>query len=301
MKGQRVEVTFLDVGWGDSILIEARDHNENASFALVDSNDTSNYPSSLIFLKRYFERLNLHPFPFPLFEHVFTTHAHADHINGIQSMLRRFGAKNLYSSQCDQANNKNMVFANLIRWANTATRNNQKVIQNQAYLSQYQTVLLGPARIDVLWPPFVSPGVPWDRNDENNNSLVLALTLGQVRFLLTGDCIAANWDTTKTPHILLPANSRMVQHPHHGAKNGLFDANNHTPLLDQILAINQQRPASDAVVMGLSCHVRPHHHPHPDVVKELDQKNVTAYRTDRNCHTTFRTDGSTLEIHYSHV
>ena len=296
MKGERLEVTFLDVGWGDAVLIEARDAQDNPSFALVDCNDTTNYPSGRVFLKRYFERLGYQPLPYPLFEHVFTTHAHVDHVNGIQGVLRTFGTKNLYSSQCAQSNNRNLVFANLVRWANRATRNNQSVMQYHGYLARNASVALGPALIDVLWPPF-NANNPWDANDENNNSLVLALTLKGVRFLLTGDCVADNWDTTRPDHVALPSDLRMVQHPHHGARNGLFDQNRMTPLLDQLVALRRQKSVS--VLMGLSCHVRPHGHPHPDVVLELDQKNVEYYRTDRHYHTSFRTDGTSVEVRYS--
>lgn len=298
MQGKRLEVTFIDVGWGDSILIEARDDQENATFALVDSNDTPNYPASLIFLKRRFERLKLHPFAYPMFEHVLVSHAHADHVNGIQSLLRNFGSKNLYASKCDP--NNNVVFANLERWVRTAKRNKQPVIQNPLkYLSQNDWFMLGPVRIDVLWPPF-NGGNPWDANEENNNSLVLALTLDSVRFVLTGDCLAENWDTSRAPNcVKLPSDTRMVQAPHHGARNGTFDASKKTPLLDQITAIHQKKP--NTIELALSCHIRPHKHPHVDVVSEIDTRKIERYRTDEESHTTFRTDGSRVEVCYSHT
>jgi hypothetical protein len=50
-----LSVTLIDVGWGDSLLIESRD-NSDSHYALVDSNDTSSSRSSHIFLKRFFEK-----------------------------------------------------------------------------------------------------------------------------------------------------------------------------------------------------------------------------------------------------
>jgi beta-lactamase superfamily II metal-dependent hydrolase len=124
MTGPRLEITVLDVGWGDSILIEAND-GKKSTFALIDSNDTATYPSSLIFLKRHFERLKYNPFPYPMFEHVFATHAHADHVNGLQSLFRTFGTRNFHYSACDKK--KNVTIANTLRWAKRAKRNKIKV------------------------------------------------------------------------------------------------------------------------------------------------------------------------------
>jgi hypothetical protein len=47
-------VTLIDVGWGDSILIES-EHNGTSFFGLVDSNDTVYERSSYLHLKRFFE------------------------------------------------------------------------------------------------------------------------------------------------------------------------------------------------------------------------------------------------------
>ncbi len=295
MQGTYLGVTFIDVGFGDSILVEARKDQADRVFALVDCNDSANYPSSRTFLKRRFERLGLHPFPYPMFKHVFTTHAHADHIQGVQGILKTFGAENLYSSRCDTQNNKNQAFANLIRWAGTATHNQQPVIQKQAYLSQGQTVRLGPVRIDVLWPPSLNNSF-WDANEENNNSLVLALTLDRVRFVLCGDCLALNWDTNRLDHVQLPPTDVwLVQVPHHGAYNGLFDGSGTTPMLAQIAKV---APTS---YLALSCHPRPHAHPDTAVIQKLDAQTLEYRRTDEHYHVSFQTDGTTMTVCYSHV
>jgi hypothetical protein len=48
-----LNVTLIDVGWGDSILLESIDSNDNSYYALIDSNDSTNFRSSYIFLKKY--------------------------------------------------------------------------------------------------------------------------------------------------------------------------------------------------------------------------------------------------------
>jgi len=170
-------------------------------------------------------------------------------------------------------------------------------MKSHGYLSLGQTITLGPVRIDVLWPPSLN-GNYWDQNDENNNSLVLAFTLDKVRFVLSGDCLAGNWDTSKADHVTLPRHGlRLVQVPHHGARNGLFDQNGQTPMLSQIASIGKNNPP----VLALSCHTRPHSHPNTSVIQQLDGQGLTYFRTDEHYHLSYSTDGTQVEVSYSHI
>ena len=54
-----LKITLIDVGWGDSILLESVDAAGIAHLALIDSNDTTNFRSSEIFIKRYLERARI--------------------------------------------------------------------------------------------------------------------------------------------------------------------------------------------------------------------------------------------------
>lgn len=120
--------------------------------------------------------------------------------------------------------------------------------------------------------------------------MVLALVLGEKSFVLTGDAEAENW-----PDIVdrLPDNPTYIQVPHHGGRNGLFDPNDETPLLDNL------RSRKTRLIM--SSHVVPHGHPHNDIVTELANRRFVAYRTDRNYNVTLTTDGSNVDVGYSHV
>lgn len=53
-----LRVTVIDVGWGDSLLLEA-DNSSGPYYALIDSNDTSTLRSSYIYVKRFFEKRKL--------------------------------------------------------------------------------------------------------------------------------------------------------------------------------------------------------------------------------------------------
>lgn len=59
--------------------------------------------------------------------------------------------------------------------------------------------------------------------------------------------------------------------------------------------------ASATTKVALSSHIRPHGHPHPDVVNAITQANFQAFRTDLQSHLTFSTDGTTVDVQYSHI
>ena len=75
-------------------------------------------------------------------------------------------------------------------------------------------------QLKALWPPY-TPGGAYDADSENNNSVVLALTLGQVSFVLAGD-----WEAEEGQQMCqdLAQNSGLAVFtvPHHGAVNGMF-------------------------------------------------------------------------------
>lgn len=284
----KLSVTLIDVGWGDSILIESEDANGDSHFALVDCNDSKYEQSSYLFVKRFFERREIDFEDVkPNFEWVMLTHGHADHARGLKQMLRKFGTRNFWYPKSVPST----TYGTLLSYANRSSN----VRQHQAIDS---SKLLNPAidfggvTLEVLWPDHDAI----DTRIENNNSIVLALTLGEVTFVLTGDAEAENWDVINGR---LPDTVRAIQVPHHGGRNGIFDGASHTPWLDHL--------APSAPRLALSSHIRPHGHPHPDVVAEIAARGLEAFRTDEHYHVTFTTDGTLgpsgtgFEVQYSHV
>lgn len=314
-------LTFIDVGWGDSILLELEDGSPTHRFALIDSNDTTAWPSTRSFLKRHFERYaatlgNSTALPYPLFDFVVATHAHTDHISGLRWIINRYGADRFYFPRFDVANSA--AFDRLLSWASSHINsyNNLPVTNQRKFLAFPDTFTFGsPQRgvqCGVLWPPPPQAGFPNDPNDpnnENNNSVVLSIQLNDVVFVTTGDCEVDNWKRSSgggTWKIGLPnRNLKLVQIPHHGAQNGLLDAHNNAPMLDQIHDLQIVDP-SVAPMLVASCHPKPHHHPAPAVAQLLDSNRFGGrfttcipgtnwLRTDKNLHFTVWTDGTTVE------
>ena len=66
----RLTVIFIDVGWGDSILIEYENAQGQRIYGLVDSNDSTESLSSYTFIKQHFEQKKVSYKKNPAFEFV---------------------------------------------------------------------------------------------------------------------------------------------------------------------------------------------------------------------------------------
>ncbi len=273
-----LRVTLIDVGWGDSLILETLDAAGNPPhYALIDSNDTSTLRSSHIFLKRFFERQGLSiPTSKPLFEWILLTHAHTDHGQGLKRIMKDYGTKQFWYPK---AKEQPLFFTALLKYAQKSKR----VVHHQAIDNTKMLPNFGNVPIDILWPP---------RNllpsNENNNSVVLMFRLGSITLILTGDAEADVWTQIASK---IPTGTVLFKVPHHGADDTMSDDSQQTTWLDQL------GPASK---LAISSHIRPHEHPSSAVVSKLNQSGLAYYRTDKHYHITFETDGQQVQVQYSH-
>lgn len=273
-----LSVTLIDVGWGDSILLESQDNNGQWHYGLIDSNDTTYLKSSYIFLKRHFDRKGIKvPDDKPVFDFVLLSHAHDDHCQGLKGIIRRFGTKYLWYPK----NNGSVNFANLLSYANRYP----SVQQPQAVDKSKILPKFGDADMKILWPPY---GDVYSDN-ENNNSVVLALQLGNSSFVLTGDAEEEVWEQIAGE---IPANTKYFKVPHHGSVNGTFGSRDSTPWFDA---------CPDEAIIGISSHLKPYKHPSQKVIDLFENNNRKYYRTDEHYHITVNTDGNSIDVKYSHI
>jgi len=286
----RLTITIIDVGWGDSILLESIDDTNNPLYALIDCNDSTTLRSSYLYIKRFLERQGVVLNAQPVFSFVLLTHGHADHADGIQAILRDFGTDWFWYPKSVATGS----FANVIKYANKYT---QKVKRHQAIDNSKVLPDLGNVQLKVLWPPY-SAGGAYNITNENNNSIVLALTLGSASFILTGDCEADNWPLIAGNLHAIPGLS-VFKVPHHGAVNGVFSKNGSTPWLD-VLPVDTK--------FAISSHIVPFSHPAPEVIQEFANRQIQPFRTDLHYHLIFATDGTVnpvgapnVSVQWSHI
>lgn len=154
-----VSMMFINVGYGDATLIQI----DGLSY-LIDTGEKSSVPALYGALAICgVEQL----------EAVFLTHTHSDHIGGMKKLTQKYGAGTLYSAEISENkdNGENKI-------DNLAV----ELSLNQVKLTAGDTVELASGiYFDVLGP------LEYNSDDDNDNSLVLRLSVNGVTFLFAGD------------------------------------------------------------------------------------------------------------------
>lgn len=154
-------VHFIDVGQGDSILIQVNDKN-----LLIDAGPESNKDSLLQYLKsKNIKKLN----------YVVATHPHEDHIGGMDDIIKAFDIDKFYSPKVQ---NTTKTYSNMIKALNDK---NLKLTVVRPEL----TIDLGKG----VTAEFLAPNKD-EYKDLNDYSAVLKVTYKTNSFLFTGDAEA---------------------------------------------------------------------------------------------------------------
>ncbi|MBX3730434.1 MAG: DNA internalization-related competence protein ComEC/Rec2 [Candidatus Sumerlaeia bacterium] len=251
-----LRVTFLDVGQGDAILVQARD----GATMLVDAGPPRNGV-----LVRELALLGVDSL-----DVLVLTHADADHIGDAAAIVEalRPGIVLTGGSLAD---------TQVWRALDTAVRTTGTQV---ATVRRGATMHLSlEIEATVLHPTeaFVAGGL--ERNDA---SVVLRIVAGDVSFLLTGDAeSAAELDMVRT----LPSadlRSTVLKAGHHGAATS-----SGMPLLATV------RPAVAIISCGRS---NRYGHPAPDVLARLAEVGAAVWRTDTQGTLVATTDGTHLTL-----
>ncbi len=264
--GGNLEVVFLDVGQGDAIYIRTP-HGGNI---LLDGGGRPAYlgevdgPGRSVVLPylefRRVKKLDM----------VIVSHPHEDHYGGLLAVLEEIPADMLVTSADESSARHYLELLNLAERKGIP----RKIVEKGDRL------FLGPSlEAVVLNPPanlYQGTG-----SDSNNNSLVLDMGYGEVRFLFTGD-IEASAVERLLREGLLPR-SDILKVPHHG---GYLEAM--PSFLETV------EPQAAVITVGTN----PFGHPHPYTLEALQEKGVKIYRTDWHGAVTVRSDGLGWSVEY---
>ena len=151
----KLQVHFIDVGQGDSILIDL-----GTTEVLIDAGEKS--PGVTDYLKKYVDGD---------LEVMVATHPHSDHIGGLLKVLDEFTVDNIWVNG-DEATSK--TYTDFM-----ATANDEGAQVHEA--RRGDTIVAGALTFKVLNP--IDPLF----DNTNDNSIVLSLSYGSIDFLFTGD------------------------------------------------------------------------------------------------------------------
>lgn len=155
--GSDLAVHFIDVGQGDSTLIEANGH-----YMLIDAGEKDQTNTVIDYLKAQGVKS---------LDYVIGTHPHSDHIGGLEGVIREFDVKNVMLPEKEHTTR---IYEKLL---DAIADKNLKVTIPKAG----ENLSLGEASFQII-----SPGRDYSDN-LNNWSIGIRLVFGETSFVLCGD------------------------------------------------------------------------------------------------------------------
>ena len=253
---KNLEVDFFDVGQGDAILIKA----PGGQNLLVDGG-----PDKTV-IKRLAENLAWWDKRLDL---VVLTHPHDDHVTGLIDVLKRYQVRKILYTGV------NHNTPNYLTWLKTVRDKKASLL----IIDKTQAINLGAgAKLEIIYPDesFLNKTV----DDLNQSSIVMRLTYGQSKFLLTGDAgepvekklIAAGADLS----------AEVLKVGHHGSQYSMGEE-----FLEQV------RPKIAVIEVGKD---NDFGHPNLRIIKRLERLGAEIFRTDKGGTIKIISDGQNVKL-----
>lgn len=263
---KELRVTFLDVGQGDSILIEF----PAGPKMLIDGGslhderfDIGKQVIAPFLWRKKICRI----------DYLVLTHPDPDHLKGLPFIASHFAVGEFWYNGLPSSSEAYLRLVGILK---------KKGVPSHTLHEDKAPVEINGVRISFLNPPALRP-LGWGTQTPsfiNNQAVVLKVRFGRVAFLLTGDVEKeAEQRMIETGH---PLESTVLKVPHHGSLSS-----SSSPFIDAV------RPAFAIISVGEHPSV---HLPHEEVLKRYVEAGSLIFRTDRDGAITVRTDGRTVEV-----
>lgn len=246
-----LDIYYFDVGQADSILLRCDDQN-----MLIDAGN--NADGKLIVNE-------LKSMDIDTIDYLIGTHAHEDHIGGLDDVIDNFNIENFYmpSREYTSATYKSVL--------KSAENKNLKIVAPKIG----DKFTLGSATCEVM-------SIDNDAKELNLTSIVIEVTNGDNKFLFTGDAEIENEEKRLWNDI------DVLKVGHHGSRTSTSED-----------FIEQTKPEVAVISLGEG---NSYGHPHKETMDLLNEYNVIIYRTDTQGTIHITSDGEnynieTLDIH----
>ncbi len=251
-----LEVTFLDVGQGDAILIETPKEQN----ILIDGGEGQQI------IKRLGEELAWWDKKIDL---MILTHPHSDHVGGLVDVLKRYTVSKVLYTGATHSSPDYIAWLEAIKEKNISL----KIVNHPQKIQLGENLFL-----EIIFPK--EQNDIDERTNLNNSSIVVKLVYGQNSFLLTGDAemevekkLLANRDGLKAD---------VLKVGHHGSNTSSMD-----------IFLQAVQPSYAVIEVGEN---NSFGHPSPRVIKRLERRGIKIFRTDINGSIKFTSDGVNLKI-----
>lgn len=240
-------IHFVDVGQGDCILI-----GQNNEYVLIDAGN--NEDGQL--LVEYFKELGVKKF-----KYVIGTHAHEDHIGGIDNIINNFELDKFYMPDVITTTK---TFEDVL----DALLKKQKAFDTPKIGDKLK---LNDLEFEVLY-------LGTDKSDLNDTSIVLKLTYKNTTYLFMGDA------TSKVEKILInegkDLSSDVLKVGHHGSQYS-----------STATFLKKVNPSYAVIQVGQD---NEYDHPKQVTLDKLNKLNTLTYRTDEQGTIILTSDGENI-------
>ncbi|WP_115642426.1 ComEC/Rec2 family competence protein [Clostridium putrefaciens] len=246
-----LKVHYIDVGQGDSILVQYKDKN-----MLIDAGPKSSSDKLINYLKGVgVKNINI----------LIATHPHEDHIGGMVAVLNTFPVEKFYAPK---KTNTTKVFENMV----------SKLKEKDLKINVAKSGVVLDFAEDIT-ATLIAPNSA-DYENINNYSASLKLTYGKNSFLFMGDA-----EKVSEKEILqknLDISSDVIKLGHHGSSTS-----SSKDFLDKV----NPKYAIVSCAKG-----NDYGHPHKEIIKDMEKRNITVYRTDLQENIVISSDGKNIKV-----
>ncbi len=253
-----LEVTFFDIGQGDSIFIETPEGHQ----ILIDGG-----PSSAV-LEKLAEEM---PFWDRTIDLIILTHPEHDHIAGLLEVLQRYKVEQILWTGIKRNTAEYRKWQELIK--------KEEAEGAKIFIAQSdQRILTRNVLVNILYPFDSLEGQ--EVKNTNNSSIITRLVFGKKSFIFTGDAYKSIERELIEKDITL--NSDVLKVGHHGSKTSSSE--------EFIQAVS---PEIAVIQCGKD---NPYGHPYPETLATLEKFGIKILRTDQNGDIKIVSDGKKYDI-----
>lgn len=250
LEGGNIKLHFIDVGQADSILVE-----EGNKTMLVDAGNNDDYTTVVDYIKSQgISKLDV----------VIGTHAHEDHIGGLDKVIKTFDIDKIYLPK-QQSTTK--TYRDVLE---AITLKGLKITAPVAG----STFKLNNADVSILAPNSQK------YEDLNNSSIVIRITYGNNSFLLTGD--AEDISESEILNKDFNVSSDLLKVGHHGSNSSTTQK-----------FLSKVNPKYAVISVGKD---NTYGHPAKLTLEKLQSKGIKVYRTDESGTIIATSDGTNITI-----
>jgi competence protein ComEC len=263
---KKLVITFIDVGHGDSILIEfpkGRRMLIDGGGLREDRFDIGKNVIAPFLWKKQIRKIDI----------LVLTHPDPDHLKGLNFIASHFSIGQFWDNGVRGDSESYVQLQEILL---------KKKIERSSLNDQTLPQMIRGVRLSFLNPPVVKESQRISQNPSllNNQSLVMKIQFKQLAFLLTGDI------EQETEYRMMrkgfPVKAHLLKIPHHGSASSSTQA-----FLERVKPSYAILSAGERNIGRL---------PHPEVLRRYERMGTRIFRTDKHGAITVVTDGERIEV-----